>query len=95
MEARGEGELWRSGLSGTEVRQLSLLTRRFRDSQFLLGKKLAGTLVADPAYLLLSHPAPNSLPTSLLEGAIRQFPIIIIMSPFIAKTAVCSLSNHL
>jgi hypothetical protein len=35
------------------MRQLNLLTRRFRDSIFLLGKILAGALVADPADVLL------------------------------------------
>ena len=45
---------WESFQSGTEVWQLNLLTRRFRDSIFLLGKILAGALVADPAYLLLT-----------------------------------------
>ena len=52
--------------SGTEVRHLSLLTRRFRDSIFLLGKILAGALVADPAYLLLQPMLCNK--TKLLDA---------------------------
>eukprot|EP00984_Skeletonema_dohrnii_P006684 scaffold2378_cov137-Skeletonema_dohrnii-CCMP3373.AAC.7 len=38
--------------SGTEVRQLNLLTRRFRDSIFLLRKSLAGALVGTFALAL-------------------------------------------
>jgi len=74
-------------LQAVLVRHLSLLTRRFRDSTFLLGKILAGTVVADPAYLLLllstyKNLAPTQPSSSVQHHNISVSACLLIVSFF-------------